>query len=280
MPGLVLEGGALRGVYTDGVLDALLEENILFPYIIGVSAGVSNAYSYASLQKGRNWEIIAKYRSDKRYIGARNYLTERSLFGIDFIYDEIPNRLIPFDYQAFYHYPGTVIAGITDAETGQPLYFDQSYAEPSFQVLRATCALPVLFPPISIQGRPAYDGGLADPIPIAKAIEDNNQKNLIVLTREKEYQKQPPGPSTKAAARLIEKKYPKIAELMRTRHLAYNRTLEQIKALEQEGNAVVLRPDPLVNVTRLEKDPKRLYALYQAGIRDCKAALPQIRALF
>lgn len=280
MAGLVVEGGAFRTCYANGVFDALLEENIMFPYIIGVSAGISNAYSYVSRQKRRNWEILKKYRRDKRYTSLKNFRTQKSLFGLDFIYDEIPNRLIPFDYQTFSQYSGKIIAGVTDAKTGNACYYDQSYSDPTFQLLRATCALPVLFPAISFQNQYCYDGGLSDPIPIRKSIADGNQKNLIILSREAGYQKQPLSGLSKAAAFRLKKRYPEIARQMATRHTLYNQTLRYIQTLETAGQAVVLRPPAKFNVGRMEKNIDRLFQLYQTGIADAKAAMPAIKQLF
>lgn len=280
MPGLVLEGGAFRGAYTDGVLDALLEHDIIFPYVIGVSAGVANAYSYVSLQKERNIEILERYRSDKRYVGVQNYRTQKSLFGLDFIYDEIPNKLVPYDYQALERYSGTILAGVTNALTGKAEYFGKEKAEPTFAILRASCALPVLFPPIFIDGVPYYDGGLADPIPIQKSMDDGNQKNLIVLTREVEYQKSAPSKGEQATSAMIRKKYPPIAHLMKKRHLDYNKTVAFCNQLSRDGDAVVLRPTADVNVGRLEKDVSKLRQLYDAGYRDTEQQLDAIRLLF
>ena len=208
MPGLVLEGGAFRGAYTDGVLDALLEYNILFPYVVGISAGITNAYSYVSLQKGRNIQILEAYRADKRYVGLRNLWREKSLFGIDFIYNQVPNRLVPYDYQALARYPGKILAGVTNAYSGEAAYFGQEMAEPTFSILRASCALPILFPPVLIDGIPYYDGGLVDPIPVLKSIQDGHEKNLIVLTREVEYQKHASSRETRLTAKLIQKNTP------------------------------------------------------------------------
>lgn len=280
MPGLVLEGGAFRGAYTDGVLDALLDENILFPYVIGVSAGAGNAYSYVSLQRGRNFKILERYRGDKRYFGARNFLKQKSIFGIDFIYNEIPNRLIPYDYQALKRYSGEIVTVATNALTGEAEYFGKEKAEPTFAILRASCALPALFPPIFIDKTPYYDGGIADPIPILKSIDEGNDKNLIVLTREIGYQKSSPGKETMLAIKAIRKKYPKVAELMESRHIEYNRSVELCNQLEREGKAVILRPSASVNVKRLEKDITKLRRLYKAGYEDVKKQLPAIKELF
>ncbi len=276
MAGLVVEGGAMRGLYTDGVLDALLDYKIMFPYVIGVSAGISNAYSYVSKQRGRNWEIIEKYRNDKRYFSIRNYFKEKSIFGMDFIYDEIPNQLIPYDYQALKAYQGKLLAGVTNVKTGKVEYFDQYSADRQFTILRATCALPLFFPVIQLNGNGYYDGGMADPIPIRKSIADGNPKNLIVLTREVGYQKTA-GKSTRLSAKLIRKKFPALEPIVLNRHIAYNETVAYCEQLEQEGKAILLRPAAEVNVGRFEKDIPTLKRLYEAGYQDTVAKIDQIR---
>lgn len=176
MAGSVLEGGSFRGIFSAGVIDALLDYDVKFEYVIGVSAGISNATSYISMQKGRNMDIMRQYRNDKLYMSKMNFLKSKSLFGVDFIFDEIPNRLIPFDWEQYLKFDGTIKIGITDAMTGKSVYKDGIRLDRQCTFLRATCAIPVLFPPIIIDGTPYYDGGLSDSIPIKQAILDGNEK--------------------------------------------------------------------------------------------------------
>ena len=178
MPSLILEGGTLRPIFTAGILDALLDNNISFPYCIGVSAGITNGVSYLSKQKGRNLEIIMKYRNDKRYLGYGNFLKCKSLFGLDFVFDEIPNKLVPFDMDTYKKYPGKVLVGVTNAKTGETEYLDGKELDDKATLLRATCAIPIFFPVIKINNNEYYDGGLCDPIPVRKAIEDGNKKTF------------------------------------------------------------------------------------------------------
>lgn len=280
MAGLVLEGGAFRGAYTDGVLDGLLDNNIMFDYIIGVSAGAANGYSYVSRQRGRNIEILKKYVNDKRYMSLKNYLKQKSLFGIDFIYDEIPNKLIPYDFNALKEYKGRIISTLTDAREGTVRYYDQSYIDKKFKMLRATCALPIIFPPIEFDNNLYYDGGLVDPIPIKKSIEDNNKKNLIVLTREEGYLKTPPNLKNKLGSFMVGRKFKAISHLINNRHIAYNDTLKFIKNLETNNDAVILRPKKEVNVSRLEKNKDKLVALYNQGVDDVNENIDKIKELF
>ena len=169
MTGLVLEGGTFRPIFSCGVMDALLSEKIMLPYCIGVSAGIADGVSYISRQPQRNLEIVQKYRNDKRYMSRQNFKKCRSLFGLDFIFGEIPNKLIPFDMDTFRKFEGTCLVGVTNAATGQAEYKNAMDMDKDFTMLRATCALPMFFPAIELDGQKYYDGGIADPIPAKKA---------------------------------------------------------------------------------------------------------------
>jgi len=277
MPGLVLEGGTLRAIFSAGAMDALIDLGIEFPYCVGVSAGIANGVSYISKQKDRNLEILMRYRLDPRYIGRRNYLKYQSPFGIDFIFDEIPNRLVPFDWDAFSAYHGTVLAVATNADSGEAEYLDCKELDPKCTILRATCALPLVFPVIPWKGKRYYDGGLSDSIPIRKALEDGQEKNLIILTQpkgfRKEYAKQ-----YDLAIRFLGRSYPKLVEVLRTRHIHYNECLDYCEALEAEGKAIILRPAyPLDN---MEKDLDKIRGNYRHGYDTALAAAAEIRALF
>lgn len=140
MPGIILEGGTFRPIFSAGVMDALLDEDIMFPYMIGVSAGICDGFSYISKQKERNLKILMNHRNDKRYMGAGNLLKERSLFGLDFVYDTIPNKLYPFDWKTFNEYKGTIKVGVTNAWTGKAEYKDGMKLDKKCTMLRATCA--------------------------------------------------------------------------------------------------------------------------------------------
>ena len=151
MTGVLFEGGSFRLVFSCGIMDALLDENIMFPYCIGVSAGAANAASYISRQKERNIRVIERYRNDKRYFGKRNYLHDKSIFGINFVFREIPNYIDPFDMKTFKSYDGNFVIVTTDAKTGESRYFNKDNVDDSYDVLCATCALPIAFPPVAIE---------------------------------------------------------------------------------------------------------------------------------
>ena len=152
MPSLILEGGTFRPIFSAGVMDALLDNDIIFPYCIGVSAGITNGVSYISKQKGRNLAVIEQYRNDKRYLGLKNFFSCHSIFGLDFVFNEIPNNLLPFDMDTYQRYSGKILVGVTNAQTGQTEYLDGKDLDENCTILRATCAIPYFFPCIKYKG--------------------------------------------------------------------------------------------------------------------------------
>ena len=212
MTGLVLEGGASRTVYSCGILDALLEENIKADYVIGVSAGAAFGASYVSGQIGRNYRLAREIMPTKKYMGFHHLLrpSNKSYYNLDYAFDEVPNSVLPFDYDAYNDYKGRFVAVVTNVETGKAEYLDVPRDDRSWQLLRATCALPMLFPMIRINGVNYLDGGVSDSIPYKQAIAEGCDKLIIVLTRPKGYIKE-----TDTAAKLSAdffKKYPDFAE--------------------------------------------------------------------
>lgn len=277
MPSLILEGGTFRPIFTAGVLDALLDNNITFPYCIGVSAGITNGVSYISKQKGRNLEILTKYRNNKKYFGYGNFLRCKSIFGLDFVFDEIPNKLIPFDMDTYRQYDGTVLIGVTNAKTGKTEYLDGKDLDDKATMLRATCALPIFFPVIKINGSEYYDGGICDPIPIRKSISDGNKKHLIILTQPKGYKKELSKKNV-FVSKLLSKKYPNLKDSFLTRHENYNETVMFCEELERQGKAIILRPEyPLES---FEKDVNKLKSSYNHGYESTIKHLNEIKSLF
>lgn len=277
MPSLILEGGTLRPIFSAGVMDALLDNNIKFPYCIGVSAGITNGISYISEQKGRNLEVLTKYRNDKRYLGYGNFLKCKSLFGLDFVFDEIPNKLIPFDMDTYKKYPGKVLVGVTNAKTGKTEYLDGKNLDDKATMLRATCALPIFFPVIKIEGNEYYDGGICDPIPIKKAIEDGNEKHLIILTQPKGYKKELSKKNV-LVAKLLNNKYPNLKNSLLNRHDSYNEIVRFCEELESQGKAIILRPE--FSLESFEKDIDKLKANYNHGYDLATKKINEIKKLF
>ena len=260
--GLVLEGGAFRGLFTAGVLDGLLDIKAELKYVIGVSAGITNAYSYISKQRGRNLEIMEKYMGDKRYISYGNLIRCGSLMDFDYVFNEIPNKHSIFDYDEFYKYDGKVLAGAFNVETGEVEYFDKDKLDEKNTILKASCSIPLLFPFVNIEDKYYADGGLSNPI--YKSIEDGNDKNIIVLTRNIDYRKKK-SKANQIAYKVYKKKYPKLAEVLAKRHIEYNKELEFCNELENKGNAIVLRPTIPMDVGRFERDKVKLRNIYNNG---------------
>ncbi len=278
MAGLVLEGGSLRGIFSAGAMDALIDYNVDFDYVIGVSAGISNGVSYVTKQKERNIEILRKYRSDNRYLSKRNFLRCRSIFGLNFIFDDIPNKLIPMDWETYYNFNGQVVIGLTDALTGETVYKDGKLMDKKCSYLRASCAIPFFFPAIYVDGRPCFDGGLTDSIPIKKSIADGNKKNLVILTQPKGFVKEN-SPTTELGAKLIGKKYPKLKDVMLNRPTMYNETIDYIENLvkTESENIVVIQPE--YKLSSFEKDMNQIEKNYRHGYELAEKNIERIRKL-
>jgi predicted patatin/cPLA2 family phospholipase len=273
--GLVLEGGGMRGVYTAGILEFFLESQLFFPYVIGVSAGACNAASYLSKQKGRNKTVTIEYASDPRYISWKNYLQNRQFFGMDFIFDEIPNKHVPYHYDVFYNSPSEFVVGTTDCHTGEPVYFNkQEYGNDLLTVLRASSSLPFIAPEVHFKDKLLLDGGISDPIPIKRAQLDGFSKNIVILTRNQGYLKKP-----SKFHFLVDRKYPDYKGLqlsLRNRYQIYNETVEYLEQEEKEGNVLIIRPTKPLKVGRMERNPQRLENLYNQGYEDARASMTSI----
>lgn len=279
MPGLILEGGTFRPIFSAGAMDALLDYDVMFPYCIGVSAGSADGVSYVSQQKGRNLEILMRYRNDKRYLGAGNLLKCKSLFGLEFVFEEIPDHLVPFDFETYMAYEGQYLVGVTNARTGKSEYLDGRRLDDKNSMLKATCALPFYFPPIEIDGELYYDGGICDPIPVRKALADGNEKVLVILTRPQGYIKQC-SKSNRLAAKILSKRFPKLSYPLLHRHEIYNETVRFCEQLEAEGKAVLLRPEGDGIIDSFEKNVDNIKRSYARGYEQCAARIEEIRALF
>jgi predicted patatin/cPLA2 family phospholipase len=273
--GLVLEGGGMRGVYTGGLLEYFLENQISFPYVIGVSAGACNAASYLSKQKGRNKTVTIEYASDPRYISWKNYFRNRQFFGMDFIFDEIPNNYVPYDYDVFYNSTSEFVVGTTDCMTGEPVYFKKKeYENELLTVLRASSSLPFIAPVVRFKDKILLDGGISDPIPIKKAQQDGFVKNIVILTRNEGYLKTP-----SKFHFLVDRKYPEykgLQKAIRNRYRQYNETVTYLESEEKAGNVLIIRPKQPLKVGRMERNPQRLEELYNQGYEDAKASITKL----
>ncbi|MCT4617950.1 MAG: patatin family protein [Marinisporobacter sp.] len=267
--GLVLEGGGMRGAYTSGVLDALMDENIKCSYVIGVSAGANNGADFIAKQRDRNKKVFVDIVGDKRYLGIMNLLKEGSYFGMNFLFDEVPNVLVPFDYETFANNPVTFKVCTTDCEAGQSVYFSHKDYDAKYfvqKILRASCSLPILSLPVEINGSSYLDGGIIDPIPIDQSMKEGNPYNIIVLTRNKNYRKTPS--KLNFLTNIFLYKYPKLIKIIKTRYKKYNDCVETINDLESKGYAYVFRPRKELSVDRFEKDISKLNDLYKQGYEE------------
>lgn len=274
--GLILEGGGMRGVYTAGALDALMDEGITFRHIYGTSAGVCHACSYKSCQRGRAVRTVTDYLGDRHYAGLYSLLTTGDFFGVRMIYDTIPNRLLPFDYDTFAETPMKLYAVVTNCHTGLAEYLPVVDARRDLTAVRASSSLPMLSRKVKIGGKLYLDGGISDSIPLAKSIADGNRKNVIILTQHDGYRK---GPNKlMPAIRLRYRRYPRLADSVEKRHLRYNDALDLIAEQQRAGNAFVLRPRAPVKIDRLEKNREKLLALYRQGLDDMLESIFELRS--
>lgn len=228
---LVLEGGGMRGMFSAGVFEAFMQKELIFPHIVGVSAGACNIVSYMSQQPLRTRRVIQNYVGDKRYCSLSNWLRTRSLFGFDFILKELPQNLLPFDYEAFRKYPGQLYVGTTDVITGKPVWYTQSDMDKDFLPLRASASLPFFAPVVTIGGHKLLDGAIVDPYlsanPLLTVIRNSLSYLPVMPVTDKKH------PVPQYLLRLVYKHYPKLWETMARRPDLYNDQLAFAEQLEQ-----------------------------------------------
>lgn len=268
--GLILEGGGMRGVYTAGVLDFFLNKELWFKSCYAVSAGAGHACSYLARQRGRAFSVNVDYLGDKRYMGVSSLLKTGDLFGADMLYRIIPEELYPIDYKAFAENESRLYAVVTNCETGQAEYIPIKDLKTDLIYVRASASLPMVSRMVEAGGKKYLDGGVSDSIPIRKSITGGNKKNVLVLTRDGSYRKQPGGMT--ALIRAKYRKYPALVNQIEQRFLHYNETLDFIEQEQSRGRAFVIRPKKPVNIKRTEKDREKLRALYEEGFRDAEKA--------
>ena len=263
--GLVLEGGGMRGLYTAGVLDVMMEHQWMPDVVCGTSAGVTFGVNLLSQQKGRVLRYNCRYAGDRRYISLHSRLTTGNMINRDFAYDLLPHELDPFDEETFEQSKAAFYATITNMRTGQAEYVRITNTWQQMDVIRASASLPIICQPVEWQGEKYLDGGLVDNIPLDKCIELGCDKIIIVLTRPLEYVR---NDHIAGVCRLCYPRYKALLRAIEQRNDRYNARLQQIRRLEQEGKVFVLRPSENISVGRLEKDIARLQALHQLGVSD------------
>jgi predicted patatin/cPLA2 family phospholipase len=261
--GLILEGGGMRGVFTSGVLDNLMDRGIRFPYTIGVSAGACNGISYMSEQRGRakycNIDLLEKYR----YIGLKHLLLKGNIMDFDLLFRRIPEELYPYDYERYATQEGIFEMVTTSCKSGKPCYFNEKHdARRIIEIVRASSSLPFVSPIAYVDGEPMVDGGVSDSIPLLRARELGYNNNIVVLTRNKGYRK--PEKETKVPP-LFYRKYPALREAIRSRNAIYNKQISLVEELEEQGKLIVLRPERPIVVDRMERNTQKLIDLYDEG---------------
>lgn len=268
MTGLVLEGGASRGYFTVGALDALIDIGFKTDFLVGTSAGIANGISYVSNQRGRGLKIGLEYLQDKRYMGLRHLINpkKRSYYNVDFVFDELPNKLLPFDKEAYDNSGCRVVAALTNLETGKCEYHDVTSDDRKWKKVVASCALPIMFQPVEIGGQLYMDGGITDAIPFQRAIDEGCEKIIVIITRERSYIKDLE-PAI-GISRFLYRKYPNFKKALGNRTEMYNQAHQRLLELEKEGRIILIAPEEDTSLwRRTEKRPAEIQKMYDTGYK-------------
>ena len=266
--GLVVEGGGMRGVYTAGVLDYFMEKNLYFDDCYGVSAGACHISSYVSKQIGRSMKVTLDYINDKRYCSINSLIKTGDMFGVEMLYDLIPNKLELYDYDTFNKFKGNFYSVVTNCKTGKAEYMKIKDMKKDIIAVRASSSLPLLSRIVEINGKEYLDGGITDSIPIKKSIKDGHKKNVVILTRDKTYRKSKP--KFLSFFKLKYKKYPNLVKAIENRYKMYNETLDFLEEEKAKNEVFIIQPKLPVKISRIEKDKDKLKALYDQGYEDAK----------
>lgn len=274
--GLVLEGGAMRGMFTVGIMDVMMEHGITFDGIVGVSAGAAFGVNYKSGQIGRAIRYNERFCNDKRYCSIRNLFRDGNLYSKDFCYGEVPLVHDPFDFEAYEANPMEFHIVCTDIVTGKPVYHEfKGREDHEFDWIRASASMPLVSEIVEIEGRKLLDGGIADAIPLQYFESIGYSRNVVILTQHAEYDKKET--SAMFFIRFLYRKYPELIQAMEVRHLMYNAQRDYVNRQEAAGNALVIRPTEPLPVKRLTKDPAVLRATYNIGRATAEKRLDEIR---
>lgn len=274
---LVLEGGSLRSMFTSGVLDVMLEQEMELSYINGVSAGSMCGMNYISKQVGRTLKVNTEYLHDKRYMSFRNMLKNRLIFNFDFLFGELSTELVPFDFEVFEQSPQRFEVVATRCKTGQPVFFEKGVCTEMYEAVQASCSMPVLSKMIAVEGKKYLDGGISLPIAYRRALDLGYEKVVVVLTRQHGYRKKPVDRLTKRGYDRYFAPLPELRASLEEVPERYNRMQEEIDQLEAEGKIFVIRPEFPVLVSRVEQDAEKLKALYAEGRRIGEEKLPALK---
>lgn len=272
--GLVLEGGAMRGMFTAGVLDVLLDEQIAVDGAVTVSAGALFGINYPAKQRGRVLRYNLKYLHDKRYMGWHSLFSTGNVVNKAFAFYELPFTLDPFDQATFAASQIDFWVTLTNIETGEPEYVKITDAFAQMEALRATSAMPMVSRVVEIEGKKYLDGGISDSIPLDKAMALGYDKIIVILTRPLDYRKKP---SNNWLFKLFYRNYPKLIERWANRYAEYNQAVEKVIEMEKAGKIFVIRPSESLDISRLEKDLAKVQTMYDLGVKDGQAALSELK---
>lgn len=275
---LLLEGGSLRGMYTSGVLDLLMEQDLYFPTVAGVSAGALNGMNYVAHQPGRSASINLRYRHDPRYLGPLAMVRSGSVFGLNFLLHDLLESE-PYDTTQFWSDDQRFVVVASCMETGKPAYLEKNNTSFDFmQAIRASATLPLVSAPVELEGKRYLDGGVTCPIPVGWALQQGFEKLVIITTRQKGFRKAMPTQRDIDLYSDFYSKYPLFLAQAITQELRYNQLMDSIDTLEEQGRAFVLRPAQPVGIGRFEGNIEKLLDLYNTGRKECRAALPALQA--
>lgn len=275
--GIVLEGGSMRGMFSAGVLDIFMDENIKIDGMIGVSAGALFGPNYFSKQRGRALRYNKRFCKDRRYMSVWSLLATGNIVGKKFAFYDVTTKYDIFDNETFMKADAEYYVTTTNVETGQPEYLKVTDVVKEMEKLRASSALPFVSQMVEVDGKKYLDGGISDGIPVQKALQMGYDKVIVVLTRPIEYRKKPFSDKMIKLMNMKYKKYPRFVETMKNRYLNYNQTVEKILELEEKGEIFVIRPSEPIVVKTIERDANKLQYVYDLGARVCKERMAALK---
>lgn len=275
--GLVLEGGAMRGLFTAGILDVLMDEGVMFDGVVGVSAGAAFGINYVSQQKGRTLRYNQRFAKDWRYCGFRSWLKTGDLFGAEFAYHDIPNIYDPFDNETFESSTMDYHLVCTDVKTGEAVYKQlKKGGDVCYDWVRASASMPMVSRPVPLEGKLLLDGGVADSIPLAYFERLGYERNVVILTQPSGYVKK--HNALMPLLRLSLRQYPEMVKALDQRHIMYNAQLAFVKKREEEGKVLVIRPKEKLKIGHVSHDPEEMQAVYDCGIEAGHEHLEAIKS--
>lgn len=278
MLGFMDMGGGMRDIYGAGVTDCFLDNGVQFDYCIGVSAGSANIATFLAGQRGRNFKFFTEFASRKEYMSAENYIKSGSFFNLDYVYSYLSNSdgESPLDFDTMIENKSEFIVVATNAQTGEAEYFDKSYLKKdNLDVIKASCAVPLMNKPYPLNGQLYFDGGVADPLPIEKAFADGCEKVVVVLTRPIGFVKKPEK-FKRIMQKNLEAQYPQVLKKLQRRHDLYNNSMNKLREYQAQGKVIILAPESNRGVNMATKDAKRLKLLYNYGYFDARNIIEEI----